>query len=84
MDAAGEGGQGTGPVFLHAAEKLGHVAPGAQVQGAGQLAVDGVLDDDIQDLAPGVHDGVELPAHVLGGVAAGGGADKARPGMAQE
>ena len=71
VDAAGEIGQGTGPVTGHPAEKFLHIAAGTDAQLAGELAVDRVLHDHVQDGAAVVHHDLQLPLHVRRLMAAG-------------
>ena len=61
-------------MLLHPPDELSHVVPGAHPQQSGELAVNRVLHDYVHHLAPGVHDGVELPLHLLRSVNTGHGA----------
>ena len=71
-------------MLLHPPDELSHVVPGAHPQQSGELAVNRVLHDYVHHLAPGVHDGVELPLHLLRSVNTGHGALHAASPSAQE
>ena len=75
MHAAGELGQGGGPV--HALHELIHVQTAGQVQGSGKLPVDRVLHDDVHHGTAAVHHGVELVPCLLGRVYTGDAAQQA-------
>ena len=75
MHAAGELGQGGGPV--HALHELIHVQTAGQVQGSGKLPVDWVLHDDVHHGTAAVHHGVELVPCLLGRVYTGDAAQQA-------
>ena len=75
MHAAGELGQGGGPV--HALHELIHVQTAGQVQGSGKLPVDRVLHDDVHHGTAAVHHGVELVPCLPGRVRTGDAAQQA-------
>ena len=73
VNAPGEVGQGAHLVGLCLLDKLGHIVAGGEVQLAHQLAVHRVLHHHRLHGAPVIHHQVQLPLHILVGVAAGHG-----------
>ena len=87
VDTLGEFRQGQGLRLAAAGEELAHLVAVGDLQGAGELAVEGVLHDHVQHRAALVHHGVELRLDTVLAVAhrqaadqpGGGGEDDVAP-----
>ena len=75
VDAAGQVAEGPGGAGTGAVEELLHVIAGGELELTYQLAVDRMLHHHVQHGAAVIHADLELPLHLLGGVADGHGVE---------